>query len=1046
MGLIQLISQIQDSINFDVTLQEILDLMVKNKTKHFVLLDKRKPIGIITERDILLLYAKHTNLNLKAIDFAKKNLITTKSNRQLDYILGLMLNNKIRRIIVLNNKNEYLGSILQEKLIYEFGQDIFKTNIKAKELIKNDKKAFIIKTNTTIQNALRLMSQKEISSLLVFDKKFPLGILSESDVVNLAQKHIDTNLTIENFYHKDLIIYDSEDSLFDVVSKMKNDNIRKAVIYDKKQNEYFIITSKDILNNIKGNYNLFLESKLSDIKNTFNSLNEAVIEVFDNEDEQIIYWFNNKANELFNIKIDDNITTLISDIKWSSIYKKIQSNSFKKNEIIELSNNIFQLTVIHTKVLDNSIIKLLFTNISEIANKNKQIETNFKLLYEEVPYPYQSLNAKGEILNVNKKWLEIMGYKKDEVIGEKFSNFLDEEIKTLKYLFSQFLEKKHIENIKLRIRKKNQKIILASFTGNISNINGQINTHCVFKDITEEEKLQKKLQLSNIVFENTTEGIIITNERYEIISVNDAFTKITGYTINDVKNKNPRILKSGRHTKEFYKHLYQELKTNDYWKGEIWNRKKSGEIYPEWLNISVVKNKNNQIINYVALFSDISKIKDSNAKIEFLAHHDPLTNLPNRLLLQARLNKSIEEATELKQRLAIFFIDIDNFKIINDTYGHSIGDRIINLVAKRLQKNIRKNDTISRIGGDEFIVVIENINDKNDIKKIAQNILDDFKEPVKMEQYLFDITISIGISIFPENGLNDEDLIKHADTAMYSAKNLGKNQFQFYKTEMTSEIFEKIIMKQELTDALKNSEFEVYYQPQIDIKENKIIGAEALIRWNHKTLGIVYPNDFIPYAEETKLIIPIGKFVLEKACNFMKSIHDNKILENGIISVNISNIQIKYDDIVKLIDNELKSSKLDSKFLEIELTEDYLMRDTNESLVILTKLKELGVNLAVDEFGTGYSSLNYLKQFPLDKLKIDISFISDLPFNKKDAAITKTIIALGKGLDAKTIAEGVETKEQKEFLEKEECDEIQGWFYSKALKEEDFIEFVKNFK
>ena len=410
------------------------------------------------------------------------------------------------------------------------------------------------------------------------------------------------------------------------------------------------------------------------------------------------------------------------------------------------------------------------------------------------------------------------------------------------------------------------------------------------------------------------------------------------------------------------------------------------------------------------------------------------------------MNKSIEEATELKQRLALFFIDIDNFKLINDTYGHSIGDRIINLVAKRLQKNIRKNDTISRIGGDEFIIVMENLNDKNHIKKIAQNILDDFREPVKMEQYLFDITISIGISIFPENGLNDEDLIKHADTAMYSAKNLGKNQFQFYKAKMTSEIFEKIIMKQELNDAIKNEEFEVYYQPQIDIKQNRIIGAEALIRWNHKNLGIVYPNDFIPYAEETKLIIPIGKFVLEKACAFMKKLQEEKILEEGTISVNISNIQIKYDDIVKLIDEELKKSKLSPKFLEIELTENYLMRDTDESLSILNELKKLGINLAVDEFGTGYSSLNYLKQFPLDKLKIDISFISDLPFNKKDAAITKTIIALGKGLDIKTIAEGVETKEQKEFLEKEECDEIQGWFYSKALKEKDFIEFVKNFK
>ena len=341
---------------------------------------------------------------------------------------------------------------------------------------------------------------------------------------------------------------------------------------------------------------------------------------------------------------------------------------------------------------------------------------------------------------------------------------------------------------------------------------------------------------------------------------------------------------------------------------------------------------------------------------------------------------------------------------------------------------------------------MENLNDKNHIKKIAQNILDDFREPVKMEQYLFDITISIGISIFPENGLNDEDLIKHADTAMYRAKNLGKNQFQFYKAKMTSEIFEKIIMKQELNDAIKNEEFEVYYQPQIDIKQNRIIGAEALIRWNHKNFGIVYPNDFIPYAEETKLIIPIGKFVLEKACAFMKKLQEEKILEEGTISVNISNIQIKYDDIVKLIDEELKKSKLSPKFLEIELTENYLMRDTDESLMILTKLKELGINLAVDEFGTGYSSLNYLKQFPLDKLKIDISFISDLPFNKKDAAITKTIIALGKGLDIKTIAEGVETKEQKEFLEKEECDEIQGWFYSKALKEKDFIEFVKNFK
>ncbi|MEZ4694734.1 MAG: diguanylate cyclase, partial [Aliarcobacter sp.] len=652
------------------------------------------------------------------------------------------------------------------------------------------------------------------------------------------------------------------------------------------------------------NYNLFLESKLTDIKNTFNSLNEAVIEVFDNEDEQIIYWFNNKASELFNIKVDENITTFLSPIMWSTLYNKIRLNNFDKNEIIEIGENIFQLNIIYTKVLDNAIIKLLFTNISEIANQNKQIENNFKFLYEEVPYPYQSLNEKGEIINVNKKWLEIMGYKKDEVLGENFSKFTDEKIERLKKLFLQFLTTKHVENIKLRIKKKNGEIILSNFTGNLSNIKDTITTHCVFKDITEEEKLQKKLQLSDIVFENTTEGIIITNERFEIISVNNAFSKITGYSFDDVKNKNPKILKSGKHDKNFYKHLYQELKEKNSWKGEIWNRKKNGEIYPEWLNISVVKDKKNSIINYVALFSDITKIKNSSAKIEFLAHHDPLTKLPNRLLLQARLLKSIDDSIELKQRLGVFFIDIDNFKFINDTYGHSIGDKIINLVAQRLQKNIRKNDTISRIGGDEFIIVIEDIKDSLNAKKIAQNILDEFKEPIKMQEYLFDVTLSIGVSIFPENGLSDEDLIKHADTAMYSAKNLGKNQFQFYKHEMTSEIYEKIIMKQELTDALKNNEFEVYYQPQIDIKENKIIGAEALIRWRHKNLGVIFPKDFIPYAEETKLIIPIGEFVLNNACKFMKELHETKILENGTVSVNLSHIQIKYDDVNELIRRE----------------------------------------------------------------------------------------------------------------------------------------------
>ena len=343
-----------------------------------------------------------------------------------------MLNHKIRRVILVNFEGDYLGTILQEKLIYEFEQDIFKTHIKAKDLIKVNLKATFVQKEVDIQTAIELMNENRIGSILIFDNDKPIGILTESDIINLAQKHIDTSLNIQSFMHENIICFDTEDLLFEVVHKMRKEEIRRAVIFDKIRNEYFVITSKDILNNIKGSYNLFLESKLRDVKSTFNSLNEAVIELFNNDEEQLIYWFNNKARKLFDVAIDKNITTIIPKQKWDEIYKKILLDDLKESEIIEINNDVFQLTVMNTYLLDCSIIKLLFTNITEIARTNTQIENKFKFLYEQIPYPYQSLNEKGIITNINKKWSEVTSYKKDDVIGKEFSIFIDEDYNVVK--------------------------------------------------------------------------------------------------------------------------------------------------------------------------------------------------------------------------------------------------------------------------------------------------------------------------------------------------------------------------------------------------------------------------------------------------------------------------------------------------------------------------------------------------------------------------------------------------------------------------------------
>lgn len=560
-------------------------------------------------------------------------------------------------------------------------------------------------------------------------------------------------------------------------------------------------------------------------------------------------------------------------------------------------------------------------------------------------------------------------------------------------------------------------------------------------DITNRLKYEERQRFTQNLFENIDEGIMVTNSENLITSINPAFTDITGYMEYEVIGKNPSFLSSKKHDILFYEKMWNEINVKGKWRGEIHNRKKDGQIYPQLLTVSTIKDERNSIVNYVGIFSDISDFKKHQAKLEHMAHHDFLTKLPNRISFEITLGDTIKRAYRHGFKVGVLFFDIDNFKEINDTYGHSIGDKVLIQVSNRIKKLLREGDVVGRIGGDEFVIMVVDIHSKSDLEEIIRKIFHIFKSPFIVEDKIFNISSSLGASIYPQDGEDKETLVKNADAAMYQAKKLGKNNYKFYTSDLTNTLFQKIEMMTDIRRAIKNEEFTLYYQPQFDIVSNKLIGAEALARWEHPIKGLVFPDEFIALAEESQLIIQIGRQLFKKACKDIYRWLDTGVeLEDFRLSVNISAVQVAHDDIYKMVKETMEQVGVNPSYIELELTETSIMKDPNGAVALFDDLKKLGLTLAIDDFGIGYSSLSYLKKFAIDKIKIDRSFIMDIPYDKDDIAITKAIIALGKSLNVDVIAEGIENNVQKYFLIEEGCSTGQGYFYSKPIHVKDFEE------
>jgi diguanylate cyclase (GGDEF)-like protein/PAS domain S-box-containing protein len=559
--------------------------------------------------------------------------------------------------------------------------------------------------------------------------------------------------------------------------------------------------------------------------------------------------------------------------------------------------------------------------------------------------------------------------------------------------------------------------------------------------VLERNKQAEFLRLSAKVFESSGECIVITDARQRILSVNSTFTKITGYSSEEVQGQQPGMLNSSLHDPEFFQNMSHTLQENGYWQGEIWDQRKNGNIYPLWLGLTAIRDNNNQISNYIGIFSDISERKEAEARIRYLAQHDVLTGLPNRTMFTADLVSAIASAKKLQQHLALLFIDLDHFKNINDSLGHHYGDLLLKATAERLKSRLKASDSICRQGGDEFILILQDIITPDEVAHIAERLISVLSTPIQLNEHEVTVSASIGIALYPEDGDNEETLVKNADAAMYHAKQSGRDQYRFFVKSLNDSVHERLTIENGLRKALERNEFELYYQPQINLVSGKMTGVEALIRWHHPEFGMVPPSRFIPVAEDSGMIIPIGDWVLKEACRQAAAWHQNG-LEEIMMAVNLSAVQFRRGDMVKSIYAALETSGLDPAYLELELTESILIQDTEKVLATVQQLKALGVKLAIDDFGTGYSSLSYLKRFNVDKLKIDQSFIRNMVNDPSDAAIVHAIIQMASSLKLRTIAEGVEDQSMLAPLRLHHCDEAQGYYFARPMPADELMRYA----
>ncbi len=693
-----------------------------------------------------------------------------------------------------------------------------------------------------------------------------------------------------------------------------------------------------------------------------------------------------------------------------------------------------------------SDITLLKGTYEELEGNTRYLKAILDNLFAYVAL----LDVNGAVLEVNKAPLDRAGFRREDVIGQYFydapwwtyqSDVRTRIMQSIERARQGYSDRFDIV-AKMGDEFQSLDFMISPVLDDQGNVIALIPTAV---DVSYRKQVEADLRIAATAFDSKA-GILVTNADRKILRANRAFLDAMGYTHEEIIGKDPRVFKSDKHTPDFYAGMWRSINETGSWEGEIWDRCKDGRLIFRWLNITAIANEDGVVTHYVSTQTDITARKIAEEAVEHLAFYDPLTDLPNRRLLSDRLQQAQASFARTGKEGAILFIDLDNFKALNDTQGHDVGDLLLVQVAKRLKACVREGDTVARLGGDEYVVVLEDLDEDpveaaTQAKAVGKKILQALNKPYLLVGHEYRNTPSIGVTLLDDPQQSIEDILKQADIAMYQAKKSGRNTLQFFDPRMQEAINTRVAVEKELLSAIERSEFELHYQAQVDAN-GKILGAEALIRWNHPKQGIVAPDKFIPLAEETGLIWPIGAWVFEAACAQLKAWQQHETARDLVLAVNVSVKQLQHEDFVQLVTSIVERFQINPYRLKLELTESMLVENVEETIAKIEELRALGIRFSLDDFGTGYSSLQYLKKIPLDQLKIDQSFVRGIETDRHDRDIVRTVIAIAQSMDLDVIAEGVETEGQLHVLMDRGCNSYQGYLFGKPLPIAQFEQYL----